>query len=368
MRAALEPSLVDAPGGVERHQAGGLHLGRGVGDPRLHGLGVAQQAVLDGPVERALAHRVVGAARHAEPAHAVVDPAGHEPLLGDQEAVTFIAEQGIGAEADVLVEDLRVTAEDTESRLRVLHRGHVAHDRHPGSVDRDDEHRGAPMWRRVRIRDGHDDEEVGDRPVRGEPLVPVEDVAVAVAHGARRELRRIRAGRGRLGHRERGPELAGEQWIEPALLLLGACRRARGSRCCRSPAPGSRRRAARRSTCRGSRSSGRASPGRSPARRGTAAGGRPTAPALLTASCSGALMRSSSTCVRRSSTASIGQTSSRTNARIHSSLRSNSGSVEKSQAIRFLSRAQRRAVSHTEVKSSKYSLLALSEMARRLVP
>ena len=58
-------------------------------------------------------------------------------------------------------------------------------------VDRDDEHRGALVRRRLRIGDGHDDEEVRDRPVRGEPLVPIEHVIVPIAHGAGRQLRRI---------------------------------------------------------------------------------------------------------------------------------------------------------------------------------
>ena len=54
----------------------------------------------------------------------------------------------------------------------------------PGVVDRHDEHRGALVRRRVRVGDGHDDEEVCDRAVRGEPLVPGEDVA-AVGRGRR---------------------------------------------------------------------------------------------------------------------------------------------------------------------------------------
>ena len=147
---------------------------------------------------------------------------GHEALLGDQEPLPLLAQQGIGAEAHALVEDLRVPAEHAEARLGMLHRRHVADDRHPRRVDRHDEHRRAPVRRRVRVGDGHDDEEVGDRAVRGEPLVPVEHVAVAVADRTARELRRVRAGRGGLGHRERRAELPGEQRLQPALLLLGS--------------------------------------------------------------------------------------------------------------------------------------------------
>ena len=40
----------------------------------------------------------------------------------------------------------------------------------------------------------------------------------------------------RLGHRERGAQVAGEQRVQPLLLLVLACRPARGSRSCPSPA------------------------------------------------------------------------------------------------------------------------------------
>ena len=58
-------------------------------------------------------------------------------------------------------------------------------------------------------------------PLRGEPLVPGDHVVVAVAHGARLQLRRVAAGGLGLGHREGRFEVAGEQRLEPALLLLG---------------------------------------------------------------------------------------------------------------------------------------------------
>ena len=62
-------------------------------------------------------------------------------------------------------------------------------------------------------------QEVGDRGVRREPLVPVDHPLVAVAHGGRREQRRVGAGAG-LGHREARAVLAVEQRLHPALLLL----------------------------------------------------------------------------------------------------------------------------------------------------
>ena len=104
----------------------------------------------------------------------------------------------------------------------MLHRRHVADDRHPRRVDRHDEHRRAPVRRRVRVGDGHDDEEVGDRAVRGEPLVPVEHVAVAVAdaHGVASCVGSEPGVSGSvIENAERSSP--GEQRLQPALLLLG---------------------------------------------------------------------------------------------------------------------------------------------------
>ena len=65
-------------------------------------------------VGRALAEHVERAPRRAEPAHAVVDAARAEPLLGDQEALALAAEQVLGRDADVVVDDLGVAAELAE--------------------------------------------------------------------------------------------------------------------------------------------------------------------------------------------------------------------------------------------------------------
>ena len=236
------------------------------------------------------------------------------------------------AEAHALVEDLGVAAQHAEARLRVLHRRDVADDRHAGRVDRHDEHRRAPVRRRVGVGDGHHDEEVGDRPVRGEPLVPVEHLAVPVADGAGHQLRRVRAGRLRLGHRERRADLAGEQRRRASAPSARACRRARGSRCCPSRAPGSRRPAARRSTC--PRISFISPSLTWPKPWPPSSGGRCAAhrPRSLTCGLQRSVDAIELRLPERSSIVSIGQTSSRTNVRIHCSCSSKSGSVEKSQA------------------------------------
>ena len=72
----------------------------------------------------------------------------------------------------------------------------------------------------VGVGDGHDDEERRRLRVRREELPSVDDPLVAVAHGARREHRRVGAGL-RLGHRVAGEQLAVEQRLQVALLLLG---------------------------------------------------------------------------------------------------------------------------------------------------
>ena len=71
----------------------------------------------------------------------------------------------------------------------------------------------------VEVRLAHDDQEVADRRVRAEPLVPVDDPLVAVEHGLRGEQRGVGAG-ARLGHREAAAQLAVEQRLHPLLLLL----------------------------------------------------------------------------------------------------------------------------------------------------
>ena len=64
----------------------------------------------------------------------------NEPLLRDDEALSFAAQQRVGPEPDVLVQDLGVAAQHPEVLVRLLHVGNVADERDAGRVDRDDEH------------------------------------------------------------------------------------------------------------------------------------------------------------------------------------------------------------------------------------
>ena len=79
----------------------------------------------------------------------------------------------------------------------------------------------ALVRRRVRIGHRHHDREARADGARCEPLETVDHVVVAVAVGARAQAGGIRARNLGLGHREAGADLAREQRLEPALLLLG---------------------------------------------------------------------------------------------------------------------------------------------------
>ena len=78
------------------------------------------------------------------------------------------------------------------------------------------------MALRAGIRLAHDDEDraVGVHGPGDPPLAPIDDVVVAVAHDRRRDIGGIRRGHVRLRHGERRADLAGEQRIQPAALLL----------------------------------------------------------------------------------------------------------------------------------------------------
>ena len=109
-----------------------------------------------------------------------MDPPRAEPLLRDREARAAGAEQAVAGHAHALVDDLGVPADAPEVLGRMLHRRDVAHDPHARRVGGHDEHRGATVRSRLRVGDRHHDQEVGDRAVRGEPLVAVDHPVVAV--------------------------------------------------------------------------------------------------------------------------------------------------------------------------------------------
>jgi hypothetical protein len=94
---------------------------------------------------------------------------------------------------------------------------------HARRVLRDQDHALAAVALGVGVGDAHDDQQLAARRHRPRrpPLAPVDDVVVAVALDARRDVRGVRRRDIRLGHRERRPDRALEQRIQPAGLLLG---------------------------------------------------------------------------------------------------------------------------------------------------
>ena len=111
----------------------------------------------------------------AEPAHAVEDPPGPEPLLGDHEPVAARTQQVLGRHPHVVVDHLAVPAPDAEHRR-------LPHDRVAGRVGRARRSsRYAEVGRHVVVLGAAHHRGVGG-PVRagGEPLVAVDHPLVAV--------------------------------------------------------------------------------------------------------------------------------------------------------------------------------------------
>ena len=142
---------------------------------------------------RVLGGDVVRAPGLAEPAHAVREARRREPHLRVAEALADLAEHVGGGNAHVLELDHPVAAGEA-----AVERVHGTHDADALAVHVGEEHR-----RRAVLHARHDDRVGGALGAGDEPLRAVDDVVVAVAHGARLQHRRVGAGAGRrLGHRE----------------------------------------------------------------------------------------------------------------------------------------------------------------------
>ena len=139
-----------------------------------------QHRPVRGATEGTLAEHVECPVRHANPAHAVVNPPGTEPLLRDLEAVAFLAEKCLSRDADVRVAHLRVITEFGPAGRWVLHRRDVSQDLDAWGIHRKNDHRRTSVTIGLRVGDAHQDREVGDRAIRREPLAAVYDVLVAV--------------------------------------------------------------------------------------------------------------------------------------------------------------------------------------------
>ena len=225
---------VHLPGGHQGEQARLVDLHPALGDEVLDELLVGELAAERLARRGAPAHHLDRPLGGADRAHAVVDAAGAEAVLGDHEAGLARAEQvGLGHSA-VLVEDLAVAGAAV-----VAHHRDGADEVEPGVVDGDDDHARPRVGVRVGVGDDHRDRDRGADGAGGEPLVAVDHPLVAVELGAGLKRRRVRARDLRLGHREAAADLAVEQGLEPPLVLLVACRARRGSPCSRCPGPSS---------------------------------------------------------------------------------------------------------------------------------
>ena len=178
-RASRLPSvsIFQAAFRVEQARLLGLHpaLGDEVLDELLVGELRAEGLALVG----AAAHHLDRALAGADRAHAVVDPAGAEAVLGDHEAGAARAEQVRHRHAAVLVADLAVARP-----LVVAHHRDRADQVEARGVGRDDDHARPRVGCGVGVGDDHHDRDVGADGARGEPLVAVDD-PVAVARRAR---------------------------------------------------------------------------------------------------------------------------------------------------------------------------------------
>ena len=147
----------------------------------------------------------------------MVDPARAEPGLGDREAAALLADDVRDRHPDAGEGDLGVAV------LVVLaEHGVVADHGDAGGVARDEYHRLLAVRHRRGVGLAHDDEEgtAGIHGAAGPPLAPVNDVLLAVAGDPGGDVGGVAAGHIGFGHRERGPDLPGEQRLEPCPLQL----------------------------------------------------------------------------------------------------------------------------------------------------
>ena len=212
----LVPDGVHEPRRLHGEQPGLFDLDSALGDALLHHVVVGQMLPERDALLGSHAHQLEGPLGHADGTHAVMDAAGTEAGLGDREPAAFLTEEVLGGKPDVLVQRLAMAA----ARVVVQHR-QGADDRDPRGVQRDDDHRVAPVRVTVGARDPHQNREPAPRrrrPARP-PFVGVHDVVVAVALDAALDVRRVAARHPRLGHREAGADLPFEERPEELLLL-----------------------------------------------------------------------------------------------------------------------------------------------------
>src|ERR1035437_4213103 len=183
----------------------------------LHGLLLTQwMARREFALHGVRAHQPERALADAEPPHAVMHPAGPESLLRERETLTLGAYPVRDRHAHALEPQLAVAG---VAASRVAHHGDVAHEREAGRVHRNDDLAFALVRLGVPRGDGHDDRERRAIRARGEPLVTVDHVLVALAARGGGKPDRVRARELRLGHRETAADLAARERLQPFRFL-----------------------------------------------------------------------------------------------------------------------------------------------------
>src|SRR5207244_4784542 len=113
----------------------GVRLEPRLGDEVLHELLLGERAAEGMPFVRAAAHQLDRALGSPDRAHAVMDAAGAEPVLGYEEACTALAEEALLRHPAGLVADLAVAGAAV-----VTHHRHRPDQVEAGSVGRDEDH------------------------------------------------------------------------------------------------------------------------------------------------------------------------------------------------------------------------------------
>ena len=206
-------ALVKLPGGMHHQQPPDLDLMRDLAEVDLHALAVGE------PHSKAFAlsdvglrdlHRALG---QPEPAHAVGEPRGPEPDLGDPQSVADLHQHVLVGHFEPLEDQFAVSAV-----LLRPHDGNAAQDAPARLVTVIEE--GGEATPRVLRRARHQDEVIGDAGPGDEPLVAVNDPAIAFLLRVGADHAGIGAAPRRgLSHGERGAHPALDDGLEPFVLL-----------------------------------------------------------------------------------------------------------------------------------------------------
>ena len=142
---------------------------------------------------------------------------GSEPALRDFEPAAFAEQHVARRHADVLEVDFHVAVR----RVVVAEHAQRPHHVDARRVGRHQDHRLLRMARRFGIGLAHHDVDPAARIARARdpPLAAVDHVIVAVAQDRRLDVGRIARCDRRLGHHERGADLAGQQRLLATVLL-----------------------------------------------------------------------------------------------------------------------------------------------------